>query len=349
MAIRPHPQAYEEAFLFGESVVLLFYHAEHRWFHPPDLDSQFPEALAVCADQVHDLIDRLQRVIPSRSRPRLCGGFKEGLDATIEQFRSAWGSTEHREAIAAFNFGDTESVTDCYTALLGQAPVTGASWIALKDAVDRFIDNLPPVLKKLARFGELVSTGLWWCRAYRTSQQRQRGSYQRCLSVDLNGALQTKVRELSRRFPPVEGLTCDLYGLRSVDAIQKLDQFRSEVLHAIQRHGAELEQPRSNPQRISRPPRLSRAPALAWQSYHQAVREMEQATFEGPVTDQGVWDWISDRGCEDYAVIPNFENWCRQLRKARSFYEQHPDQRPDTETLRSIQRMADADMPRRKQ
>ena len=266
------------------------------------------------------------------------------LDEAWCQYCSAWDSETHRDAITAFNGDYSESAINVYPGLLQQTPVMGATWTILKTAADSFVDALPPALRRLAQLGELISTGLWWSGVYPIQQQGQRSSVRRLLTVDFNGHLNAKLRELRRAFPPVRDVTCDLLGLDSNDAISRLDQFRSQILVATQQHGAELEAPRRVSTTRQTQPHLSVAHVSAWQNFQLAIRKMEEAGSSSKRTKRAAWTWLNENRFFSNYQPPSLESFSRFVRGAEQFYRQHPDQRPSDGRGMSIVPYSQADI-----
>ena len=153
MSIKPHPQAFEQAFLFGESVVHLFYRAELSWFHANDFDQSSLNLVDTRVGQVQNLVENLRRIFPSRARLNLCDCLTERIAEAWQTYCLCWGSDAQGDAIAAVNRDCPEAVTGDYQEFLIQAPVSCREWTALKDAAKLFVDALPLPLRTLAQVG----------------------------------------------------------------------------------------------------------------------------------------------------------------------------------------------------
>jgi hypothetical protein len=230
MANKLHPESFQQAFHSGESMVLLFHHAEHCWFHATELEPVMPDVIDADFGRLRDFVSRLQKIFPSRARPRLCGKLIERLNKAQQQYGSARGSEAHRGAIIAFNEDNFETTSDPYPDLVRQAPVFGEAWDRLKESSIAFVEKLPPILRSLANVGDLVSKGLWWNRSYSDPIQDRQGSHLQFLAVRLNGQLSSELRELRRRLRAIRGITCDLYCSAYQDAIARLEVFRTQIL-----------------------------------------------------------------------------------------------------------------------
>ena len=330
MSIKPHPQAFEQAFLFGESVVLLFYRAELSWFHANDFDQSSLNLVDTRVGQVQNLVENLRRIFPSRRR--LCDCLTERIAEAWQAYCLCWGSDTQRNAIAAVNRDCPEAVADAYQDFLIQAPVSCREWTALKDAAKLFVDALPSQLRTLAQVGELVSQGQWYSEVY-WQQQSQHHSFHRFLTVELHGQLNSRLRALGRKIPAARQIVCDLYSVNSQDALSRLKLFREQVLSAIRQHATDLETPPDHsPAEVTErdPNRLNRSAQLAWDSYNFAVDRLNPSESSARATDKAIWTWLNESGStggfpRDYQ-LPEFPTWSRYLRRARKFYG--PDRDP---------------------
>lgn len=345
MSIKLHPQSYEEAFQFGELLVSFFFQAEFCWLHATDRYASLPEIVDTKCGQLRDLVRELQRVVPPRSRARLCDGLLKKLDIAWQEYRTSWGMTEHRRAIAAMKVAEPEWEFDIEQDLLPTTPVVSDAWRQLRRQIVDFIEDLPPVLRGLAKLGELVNKASHWSATDPDESKRSEASLQCFVTVIIDRQIKKALRRLARGFVPVRGIECDLDGKEYDDAILILAEFRSQMMTAIQQHAINQVDRAKAPPKAStgmgegnRP--LKHCAELAWQSYLCAIKHTCPSQSSSSGTDKAIWDWLRENGLDGYQ-LPRFENWARYLRKARQFYKPPRDPLLADRTGRSIAGLKD--------
>lgn len=337
MAVKPHPRAFEQSFRLGEAVVLFFFQAEYCWLHASDPDTPVPEIVDTRLGQLRQLISDLRRLFHPRARKHLWDGLLLQFDSAWQEYVCRWGSAEHRDAIDRMRIDrDSEWDFDLVQNVVRKSPVASPAWHELREKVSKIMDALPPILRDLARLGELATKSSWWSTTDPDESERNTVSQQQFVTVIVNERLQKSLRGLRRKLPAIRGIECNLAGMEFDQALSSLNMLRSQLLNELQRHATELENPlKARAVAVESEPHLKPCEKLAIQSYNFAIENMDLSESSSVPTDKDVWHWLRENSDDE---MPSFENWSRYLRAARRAHELPRKNARRIETSRSVVR-----------
>jgi len=316
MSIKLRPESYEQAFDFGDAVVVLFFQTECCWCHGTNLDEGPPDVIEQCFAQLQASAQKLRPTVPGRLQARLFDPLFDRITVAQQEYGEAWGTSGHRTAVAeveAILAAYPESEFDVAQGVLEQDPWPLEPFRLLRKSTIDLVDSLQPTLRSLARLGELIAKPARLSVTDPDADKACSKSRLSYITVDINGQIESQLRKVRKQLPFLKEIKCNLTKADIGEAFKRLDALRKQILNAIRKHESELGTRKSDGQ----PRKLKKCEVLALNSYIDAGKRMPDSS--GSKKNKVIWDWLKQNSSDEY-TLPNYETWSRHLRAAGKYY-----------------------------
>lgn len=328
MSIKLHPESFEQAFYLGETTVRFFFQSEFCWIRNSDPDAPVPEIVDTYRGQLRALVEGLRRTIPPRSRLRLCDDLLSKLDRAWGEYRGTWGSDAHRDAMAAISDVSPEQCFDVEQDVLKYAPVTSESFRSLRKSTTELVGSLSPVLRTLAKIGELIAKAYYWSATDRDVETRNSVSPLCYVTVNIDRQLRAELREIRKQLPELRGIPFSLKNAEFNEALTRLSALRDRILISLGEHASRCETETPNGEKKP----LQPCQLKALHSFEYAVSRMPKISR---VNAKNVWNWLKEHSSDEYTP-PKYPTWLHYLSVAnRNPPERLSDGKPGRSVISS--------------